>query len=413
MHVISDAAASELREINEKVRALDADAQEKQTAAEALVDEYRAKGISPYDNAEAFAKIDAAFALADKATEQARELRRHADRLVGKLDKPGGFGAEDLGGAPLGLNEGMLRDLFESAEKKQTLRVGSAIGLYSALGVADFPPASEVTYDHSVARVLRERTRIADLLPLKFVESPKVTFYRGVSPADAAAAVAPGADKPESMPTWEAETLDVVKVAHFAEIQDEIMKDYAEWRDVVGTEMIGGLISAENSQLLAGTGLGENMTGLLNTPNILEVERDTTNESRHDAILRAITALRTGACFCDPSIIVLHPNDWRETRIEKGVDDGHYLSGSPERAAPNTIWGFPVALTTDITEGTGLVANLPIAGYVAWREVPIFEVHGDGGGRTEWIANTHLVRAEERLVLCVKQTEAICKLVDL
>jgi HK97 family phage major capsid protein len=393
-----------LRTLQAEIANLEREAAGKQEAANELTRELVAEGKDPTRDKAAAKKVDAAYREADVLLDKVKTLRAEADTIIEKA----------IGGRIHGASEGRAPWTL-TPEGVEELRLAGEAGIFGRVGQEGWSPAfrSEVGYwdpiaidqMRSIELLPVELVRIADHIPGVPTDSPRVHYQVMVTDATAAAAVAPGADKPESSPDFDQAFADVVKVAHYAQVKDEFLKDYVAWQTVIRDVMIRGLIQAENDQLLNGAGAGEDMVGLLQTPNIIEITRDTTNESRLDCLLRAITVLRTTS-FMDPNLIVLHPTDFYETRIEKDQQD-QYLAGNPLTAAPAELWGVKVLVTTSAPEGTGLVGNLPNAARVYWREAPIFEVHPGGGGKAEWIANKTLVRAEERMVLAVHRPEAL------
>jgi HK97 family phage major capsid protein len=85
-----------------------------------------------------------------------------------------------------------------------------------------------------------------------------------------------------------------------------VLADFTNFKAVIGTELLAGLINAENAQLLTGSGVAPNLTGLLTVSDILHQGEART---RLDAILKAKTDLRTGASLTEPDAIVIHPSN--------------------------------------------------------------------------------------------------------
>ena len=196
------------------------------------------------------------------------------------------------------------------------------------------------------------------------------------------------------------------KLAHFTRVNDEVIQDFDSFLEVVGSELLAGLIKEETAQLLAGTGIGANLTGLLTTSGILTVGSAGTDL---DAIAAGFLAIRTGAAHCDPDVVVMHPADWFSAGFLLAKDTaGQYLVGDPVTGVKPSLWGVPVILSEAMTENTAMVANLAIAATAYVRQAPVVEVAPYGGGTTEFIANQTLIRAEERLALAVHHPAAIC-----
>ncbi len=187
-------------------------------------------------------------------------------------------------------------------------------------------------------------------------------------------------------------------------MNDEVIADFRAFLDVVGTEMIAGLIDVENAQLIAGDGIGQNLLGLMADPNVLTVGSLGTDL---DAIADAMLALRTGAAHCDADAILMHPADWFSTGFLLAKDTtGTYLLGNPVSGVKPSLWGVPVIVSEHVTQNTAVVANLKIAATVYVRQPPTLEV-APFAGSAEFIANQTLIRAEERLSLAIHHPKAI------
>lgn len=254
----------------------------------------------------------------------------------------------------------------------------------------------------------REPSRVADLLPAGSTDRGRVTYFQTTTAATAASVVAPGGTKPESALEYEEVDAPVVKIAHWVEVTDEALSDYARFLTVISEDLLLGLVAHENHQLLLGAGTGSDMEGMLTNGDILTQPKG--GDTRLDAILKAIVKLRTGASFAAADGIVIHPNDWQETVLEKD-SQLRYLVGDPMDPAVLNLWGLPVKLTTDITEGTALVGAFREAGEVFWRMTPRIDVNAMG--EEQFKNNTVLVRCEERLALALYRPTALCEVTGL
>ena len=253
---------------------------------------------------------------------------------------------------------------------------------------------------------LRDKQRILDLISQQRTEAPAVHYFKGTTAASAATAVAEGAAKPESTPAWTEVTATVRKLAHYTRVNDEVIADFDTFLNVVGAELLSGLIDRENQQLITGTGVAPNLLGLAAEPNILTVGSAGTDL---DAIAAAFLALRTGSSHCDPDVVVMNPADWYSAGFMLAKETGGaYLLGNPVSAVKPMLWGVPVVLSEHMTESSALVANLKVACTAYVRQPPVVEVAPYGGGTTEFIANQTLIRAEERLALAIHHPTAIC-----
>ncbi len=257
---------------------------------------------------------------------------------------------------------------------------------------------------------LRDKARVASLIPVESTEAPTVFYFRGSTGASAAAAVAEGAAKPESSPVWSQISAPVRKIAHYTRINDEVLADFSNFSQIVGQELLSGLIDAENAQLLTGSGVAPNLTGLLATTGILTRARGT--DSNLDAVAKAKADLRVGASFTEPDAIVIHPTNLMAIQTAKDTQ-GRYITNDPAAVGPEQLFGMKVVATTKCTLGTALVGNFNEAARIYLRQAPVVDVAPNGGGTVEFISNQTLVRAEERLALAVQRPTSLISITGL
>ncbi len=283
-------------------------------------------------------------------------------------------------------------DLSGAQVKAMHTAAENGVYLKASIDSVGAPMAAVGDYRMSVHPFLRDKARVANLIPVERTEAPTVFFFRGSTAASAAAAVAEGAAKPESSPVWVQVVAPVRKLAHHTRVNDEVLQDFSNFSNVVGSELLAGLIDAENAQLLTGSGVAPNLTGLLNTTGILTRARGTDNNL--DAILKAKADLRVGASFTEPDAVVLHPSNLMNIQTSKDAD-GRYLTNDPAAPGPESLFGMRVVATTKCTLGTALVGNLKEAATIYLRLAPTVEVAPVGGGTTEFVSNQTLVRSKK------------------
>lgn len=310
-----------------------------------------------------------------------------------------------LGAPPLHFERKQLDELYDAATKRQMHTVQAK----ATISGTQAPMAQAIQYDFTEWPFLRDQARILDLLPVKPATGSKIDYFRATAGATAAAAVAEGAAKPESSPVWAEVTANVSKIAHFVRVNDEVLSDHSNFLEIIGREMLSGLLAAENEALLNGSGVAPNLTGLLNTTGILTRAR--TTESNLDVLFDATTDLRTGSSFVEPEVIVMNPANFGSVRKARDAN-GVYLTGNPMSPPPFSLWGSRVLVTNRIAAGTALVANLKESSVAYLREAARLEVNGYGG-TAEFVANQSLLRAEERLALAVVRPTCLVKVTNL
>ena len=141
------------------------------------------------------------------------------------------------------------------------------------------------------------------------------------APADQAAAVAEGGTKPTSSPQWAAVPVIPQIVAHIGSLTRQAFYNYEDAMNVLAAEFMAGLLLAVDVELLTGNQSAPHLNGILHEPSINTYARETTNETRWDAVAAAMTKVRTTA-FVEPTAIVIHPNDLLRMRQEARYSRG-------------------------------------------------------------------------------------------
>lgn len=182
-------------------------------------------------------------------------------------------------------------------------------------------------------------------------------YLRQTCRTNNAAPVAVGALKPTSVYTTELVEDRARTIAHLSEaIPRQYLADAAMLRQWVESEMRYGLELALEAQVLNGDGVGENLLGILNTPGTQAQAWDTNLlVTTRKAVTKLETVDLTGTGWA------LNPADWE--RIELSTDaDGQFLVGGPNAGPPverasRRLWGIPVATSTAVPAGTGVLAD--------------------------------------------------------
>lgn len=302
---------------------------------------------------------------------------------------------------------GQVKDVY-SAQNPYTSTVGIA-GVRQTLPLVQIPQ-------------LRQRVR--DLFPVNRTSSNLIEFFRVVEMANggrgAAAVVAErtgteGVDavfglKPKSTVEFESDSAQVRTIAHWVAVHRNTLADKSQIRSVIDNQLFYGLALVEDDELLNGSGSGEHVRGILNTPGILTYVAPGsggTAEIKSDSLRKAQTL--SALSLFPATGYVLHPNDWEDIELQKvgGTDQRYMLVTNVSVGANSRVWRLPVVESPSIAEGTFLTGAFGQGVQIWDREqanIRVSDSHADYFAR-----NALAVLAEERLALTVTHPASIVK----
>lgn len=274
--------------------------------------------------------------------------------------------------------------------------------------------ATTVQMDAPVLRAHR-RMRVRDLFPVATTTSNLIDYFKvlGFAAGGEGGNAAPVADydtdhfvlKPQSALTFESAQAPVRTIAHWEAAHRNVLDDVPQLQAVINNELLYGLQLEEDAQILSGSGLNEDLLGILNTSGIQTYVQDS-GEQKADALRRAAT--KALIANYEPTGYVLHPYDWEDVELQKGDGDGQYmLVTNVAIGAQAQVWRQPVVETPAIAEGTFLTGAFGLGAQIYDRQqanVRIAEQHADF-----FVRNAVAVLVEERLALATKRPESFVK----
>jgi HK97 family phage major capsid protein len=213
-----------------------------------------------------------------------------------------------------------------------------------------------------------------------------------------------GVAKPATDNDFELKEAPARKLAHHKRISEELLNDIPALAGFLQTYGVQELLKVEDTQLLAGGGSGQNLTGIaLNaltdanfsgtsfaTMRELANVADTTTWDCLIAILGLLAANKHTA-----NTIVMNPADWYIAIASIGTD-GHYINKNLvfDSMGAARFMGIPISLSTSVTQGTLYVGDSNAA-QIAQREgisVRLYDQDQDNA-----VKNLVTVVIEERL----------------
>lgn len=334
--------------------------QERETADRALTDSDRTQLKGWYSEVES---LDGLLAQADAD-------RHLVDRVKAKLPD------HASGELPLtkSLNEPQVRALAQRLAVKSLDKdssAGSDSTYEKALTLAD---ATEVLVTELVVQPWRPRG-LLDVIPLVPLSSPTFKFARQTTRVNNAAPVAEGALKPTSTLGLVSVESSLRVVAHLSEPVDKyLLTDVAALADFVGFELQNGLLDTVERQVLVGTGVAPQLSGIASVSGVQLQGFDTDVVT---TVRQGITKLE--ALGYRPASVVLRPEDWEAVELSQTNGSGEYvLAASPVDRAAQKLWGVPVVLSSGLAVGTGqLLAQDSLKLYTDGRVAVDWDTSGD------------------------------------
>lgn len=266
--------------------------------------------------------------------------------------------------------------------------------------------APEVTRTGRVVYYPTEMPSVVDLLPQTETGQSSVVWMEETTFTNAAAETAEGAAYPAATLALTEQTMPVRKVAVYIPTTDEQLEDEPRVRGYLDNRLTFMLKQRLDLQLVAGNGVGANLTGVLAAGGIQTQAKGT--DPSFDAIYKAITKVRvTGEAIANA--VLLHPNDWQDIRLTR-TQDGLYILGNPIDAGPMRLFGLLVAVSTNETENTGVVGDFANYSELAVRRGVDVQI---GYQNDDFTKGLKTIRADVRVAAIWYRGAAFCKVTGL
>lgn len=243
--------------------------------------------------------------------------------------------------------------------------------------------------DPTVPPVQRPARFLGDVIPRIPTTQGLIPYAAEVSTASnqaAASAVAEGGTKPEVAIQFQGSEVNVRKVDAWLPATSEVLDDAEGLRAYIDLRLMTMVANREDAQVIAGTGTGPDMLGILNTSGV-QSQAFTTNvlTTLANALAKVETAAGGGAA------LAMNPADYWAL-----------LAANPTAtaidAAAGTVWGVPVVRTLGCPSGKALAGAFDTAAVIRDRgtNVRITDSHDD-----YFVKNKTVILAERRSVVCV------------
>jgi HK97 family phage major capsid protein len=250
----------------------------------------------------------------------------------------------------------------------------------------------------------QRRATIRSLLAPGRTDKPSVQYFRELVFTNSAAPTAENTRKPESNITFEDALARVVKIAHFIKASTEILDDAPALESVIDQRLRYGLEYVEENQLLNGSGVGNNLSGLYTNATAFVAPITLPGATRID-ILR-LAMLQAELALLPATGHILNPADWAAIELTKDTT-GQYIIGNPQGQIGATLWGLPVVTSMAMTADTFLTGNFRDAAQIFDRELANVVVSTEN--EDDFVTNKVTILAEERLALAIYRPQSLIK----
>ena len=261
-----------------------------------------------------------------------------------------------------------------------------------------------------IVGVPQQPLRIRDLFNVAATTSNSIAFVRETLFTNNAAAVKESIEgseqeKPESVKTFESEVVPVQTLAHWIPATRQIIADATGLEAFINNQLIYGLKTEEEYELLFGSGTAPHLTGVCPLATsydpTLPAQMGVTNITNIDHIRAAIYQVR--AALYPADAVVLNPFDWAAIELAKNTT-GSYIWVVVTEGGVSRLWRLPVVESDTMPQGHFLVGAFKLGAQLWDREqasIRIAEQHADF-----FIKNLVAILCEERLALTVYRPQA-------
>ncbi len=339
---------------------------------------------------------------ADQALSQMNELKGQLDTLEQKVARSGG---EEEGEKSFG-------ERFTDSEEFKTFQANQRQGASASVSFkADITTGAsssaggmgDAVHSRHLPGIMplpQRRMTVRDLLTPGQTDTPIIDYDKETGFNNAAAPVAEGAAKPQSDISIEEVQTRTKVIAHWFRVSKQTLSDVPQVRSIIDNRLLYGLRLVEETQLLSGDGVGENLLGLVPQATAYNPAFAPAAETAIDkmrlAMLQAVLAEYPATGH------ILNPTDWARIELIKD-SEGRYIIGNPQGTLAPTLWNLPVVSTQAMTVDKFLTGAFEMAAQIFDQWAARIET---GFQNDDFTRNKVTVLAEERLALAVYRPEA-------
>jgi HK97 family phage major capsid protein len=309
-------------------------------------------------------------------------------------------------GVPTNAPENLASLLAEKSEELKAMKEKSGASVQitlkaagtMALSTNTTGQVSQAERENGITRIVRRNPFILELVNVGTIMSNVWEWVEQKNIDGGAAMTAEGAAKSQADFDLVVASANVKKVTAYIKVTKEMLDDVALMRSEIDQELTELINLRIDDQLLNGTGLTVNLTGIntnatawaagafalsIPSPNVFDVIRTAINQVRVNLF--------------EPNYVIMHPTDVTKMDLAK-ASDGHYVLPPFISNDGTTVSGIRVVSNTGVTVDNFLVGDFSKAG-VRFKEGLTINV---GYENDDFTKNLVTILAEARLVQRVK-----------
>ena len=245
---------------------------------------------------------------------------------------------------------------------------------------------------------------VENLIPHIPVSTSAVEYLKHTGFTNNAGVVAEGAAKAESTFEFDLATANVVTIAHWTKITEQLAADAPAVTAYINAKMLYGLQLKVDNQIISGTGTSTQLGGFLKSGNHTDYSSAVTvptGANLMDFALLIKTKLDT--LGYPPKVLLLNPEDWAGLALLKDSQK-RYLLGGPAGITQKSLWGLPVETSASVPSGKYIMADFALGSTIYDRQEVALEIDREGD---DFRKNLLTIRVERRLGLGVEDAAAI------
>ena len=248
----------------------------------------------------------------------------------------------------------------------------------------------------------QRRMTVRDLLTPGTMDGNALEYVKETGFTNAADMVAEGAKKPESSLKYDLVSTNAKVIAHYVKASRQILSDASQLASMIDGRLRYGLAFKEEQQLLNGTGVGQQLLGII--PQATAYVNPLTPPDTPTSIdMVRLAMLQAFLAEYPATGIVMNPIDWARIELLKDTT-GRYIIGNPQGSINATLWNLPVVETQAVQVDKFLTGAFKLGAQVFDRWQARVEVATEN--EDDFVKNMVTILAEERLALAVYRPQA-------